>query len=180
MLLGATLATQPAQAAFHLWSLQEIYSDSSGNLQFIELVDHSGGQNFVGGTTLSVANIGNTITHNFTFPSNLPTDSFNHTMLLGTAGLAAAGGPTPDYIIPNNFLFTAGGAISFFQASGSYTALPTDGSLARVWGDGNAVNSPQNFAGQMGVVVVPEPMAGSFLALGVLTCCATLRRRSLS
>jgi hypothetical protein len=96
-------------------------------------------------------------------------------MLLGTAGLQAAGGPVPDYIIPNNFLFAAGGSISFFNASGPYTALPTDGVNSRTWGNGNALNSPQNYAGQIGFVNIPEPAFVSLLAGGMLL--ALFRRR---
>jgi hypothetical protein len=161
-------AAVPVQAAFHLWSIQEIYSDASGHLQFIELKDNVGSQNFVGGQTLTLANAGNTITHSLTFSNSLPADAPGTTLLLGTAALHAAGAPTPDFIIPDNFIFSAGGSISFYNASGSYTALPTDGSLARVWGDGNAVNSPQNFLGQTGMVVAPEPGFAALLLCGGL------------
>lgn len=154
----------PARANFHLWSVSELYSDASGSLQFIELVDNVGFQEFVGGQTLSV--IGAT-THSFTFGANLPGNSFGHTMLLGTAGLQAAGGPAPDYIIPNGFLFTSGGTLSFFNASGAYGALPTDGTQSYLWSGGTAVNSPMNFAGQTGTVVVPEPASISLLIGGL-------------
>src|SRR5437667_8466737 len=79
-----TLASTPVQAGFHLWTIREVYTDSSGSLQFLELFDPSfGGQQFVGGFTLTVTDAGNTTTHSFTFPSNLPGDTFNHAMLLG-------------------------------------------------------------------------------------------------
>ena len=175
--LAATVASLPhAQAAFHLWSIHEIYSDSSGHLQFIELTDPFGGQNFVGSQQIQVMNIGGSITHTFTLSSTtLPGSTFNHSLLFGTAGLQAAGGPTPDYIIPDSFLFTAGGTISFFGAnSGAYSALPTDGVNSRTWGDGNAANSPMNYNGQTGFVVVPEPGALALLGLG---CFAALFRR---
>jgi hypothetical protein len=158
---ASTLSTR---AAFHLWSVSELYSDASGSLQFIELVDTFGGEQFVAGQTLQV--IGST-THSFIFGSNLPGDSGGHTMLLGTAGLHAAGGPTPDYIIPNGFLFTAGGSLSFFNASGAYTALPTDGVHSYLWSGGTGVNSPKNFAGQTGTVTVPEPAFAALLICGV-------------
>src|SRR5436309_9754949 len=51
-------AASPAQAAFHLWAIQEVYTNNSGTLQFIELVDSvthdpfGGGQNFVGGQSI--------------------------------------------------------------------------------------------------------------------------------
>jgi hypothetical protein len=91
-------------------------------------------------------------------------------LLFGTAGIQAAGGPAPDYIIPNGFLFSAGGSISFFgQNSGTYTALPTDGMLARLWDAGNVANSATNYSGQTGSVAVPEPttMALSCLGAGI-------------
>ena len=173
-----------AQAAFHLWSIREIYTDASGSLQFVEMVDNSGGQNFVGSQQISVANVGATQTHNFTLPSgNLPGSTLGHTLLLGTAGLAAAGGPTPDYIIPNNFLFSAGGTINFWGTSGNspltYSALPTDGSHSRITlgGSGDAINSPQNFAGATGTIVVPEPTTWALLGTGATTLGFFLRRR---
>src|SRR5262245_20918574 len=88
-----------AQAAFHLWDITEIYSNSSGTLQFIEFFTSSGSQEFVGGQQITIHNIGDTIQHSFTIPSHLPSDSTNKRFLLGTSGIAGAGGPTPDYII---------------------------------------------------------------------------------
>jgi len=175
--LGATLASIPhAQAAFHLWTIREIYTDASGSLQFMELFDFNSNENFVNGMTINVSNVGNTQTHSFTIPgSSLPGNTANHALLFGTAGLQAAGGPAPDYIIPNGFLFSAGGSISFFGAnSGSYTAMPTDGVNSRTWAGGNAANSPVNYNGATGFVVAPEPGALALLGVG---CFAALFRR---
>jgi serralysin len=163
-LLGATA---PAQAAFHLWTITEVYSDASGSLQFIELADNSGFQGFVLGQTFQLSDSGNTITHSYTFPNNLAGVPPVSHMLLGTAGIQAAGGPAPDFIIPNNFVFTAGGNISFFNASGAYPGLPTDGNLSYTWGGGTAANTPLNFNGQSGHVSVPEPATTSLLLAGI-------------
>ena len=174
------LAMPYAQAAFHLWTITEVYTDSTGNLQFIELVDNFGGQNFIGGQGFQVSNVGNTLTHTYTFPTSLPSDGAGTHLLLGTAGIQAAGGPAPDFIIPNNFLFAAGGSFSFYNASGAYPALPTDGSLSYTWGGGTAVNSPVNFSGNSGKVVVPEPTSLSLIGLmGCSLWCAfrSSRRR---
>src|SRR5437868_10274672 len=123
--LMAVFAAIPAEAGFHLWQIQEIYSDSSGSLQFIELFCPSGGQTFTGGQAIRVSNSGGTVTHTFTIPSNLSVDSANRTWLFGTAGIHAAGAPSPDFTLTDNFLFTGGGSISFFgQGRGTYTALP--------------------------------------------------------
>src|SRR5262245_14383782 len=178
---GAFLAaaTAPkAQAAFHLWTITEVYTNSSGTLQFIEFFDQFGGQEFVNNQSIHVTNVGGSQTHDFTIPTDLPGDSFNHHFLIGTAGIQAAGGPAPDYIMPNGFLFAAGGTISYFGLNGGpYSALPTDGSLSRTWNGGNAVNSPQNFAGQSGTVVVPEPAALALLTCGGVCLLSLLRRR---
>jgi len=172
---SAALITPSARAAYHLWSLREVYTDSSGNLQFIELSSPFGGQQFVGGQQMSIANVGGTVTHTFTIPSNLPGDTAIHSLLLGTSGIQAAGGPAPDYIIPTGFLFSGGGTISFWgQNSGSYSALTTDGVFSRTWGDGNATNSPQNFAGQTGVVQGAPPAPPVILSLTAQASLVTL------
>ena len=175
--VAVVMLLTPAQAAFHLWTIREIYSDASGNLQFIELFTTSGSEQFVIGQQIVVANVGNTVTHSLTVPANLAGSTANRALLFGTASLQAAGAPAPDFIIPNGFLFPAGGSISFFGAnSGSYSALPIDGIQSRIWTGGNQVNSPQNYAGQIGTVV-PEPGVVA-LATGALGVgCLLLRRR---
>ncbi len=171
------MITSPAQAGFHLWSLREIYSDNSGTLQYLELFTTASGQNFVGGHVVSVVN---STTRTFTIPGNLPSSATaNHAFLIGTAGLQAAGGPTPDYIMQNNFLFTSGGTINFFGTPNSvaYTALPTDGVHSRQIGGGDVISSPQNFAGAIGTVV-PEPTTWALFGLGSIGMCFLLRRRA--
>ncbi len=159
--VGSGALAPSAHAAFHLWNINEIYTNSTGTLQFIELVDNSGNQNFVGGQQINVSNLPNTITNMFTLPGgNLPGSTQNHFLLFGTAGIQAAGGPAPDYIIPNGFLFAAGGSISFFGANGgAYTALPTDGFLSRTWNGGNALNTPTNYGGHSGTLPSPASVA---------------------
>src|SRR5258706_3666494 len=178
---AAAITAAPAQAAYHLWNIREAYSDASGALQFIEFVDSNpfGGQQFVGGQVINVLNSGGTQSHTFTVPSNLPGDSKNHAFLIGTAGIHAAGGPTPDFMIPNGFLFTSGTFNYFAQGSGAYT-LPTDGVNSRTWAGGIAPNSPQNFAGQTGFVVVPEPATFALLGIGAVGFWMLSRRRVTS
>src|SRR4051812_5974984 len=64
----AVMAMVPARGAFHFWSIREVYSDTSGNLQFIELFDSFGGQSFTGGQQIQVTD--GVTTHTFTVPSN--------------------------------------------------------------------------------------------------------------
>ena len=162
-----------AQAAFHLWNLSEIYSNSSGSLQFIELSCAVGGQTVLVGQTVNVSNVGATQTNTIALPSNVSGSTAGKTYLIGTAGIQAAGAPAPDVIVPNGFLFAAGGSINFFGTnSGAYTAIPTNGSLARIWTGGDALNSPMNYAGQSGTIVIPEPAT-----LGIAAAACLLRRR---
>lgn len=183
LVVGSLAIAPRAHAAFHLWNIHELYTNSSGTLQFIELSTSFGGMNFVGGQQIQITSGGQT--HTFTIPNDLNTsaDTTNKTFLIGTAGLHAAGGPTPDFIMPAGFLFSGGGTINFFGAnSGPYTALPTDGTMARNFGDGNVTNSAQNFAGQLGQVVVPEPAGLALLLFGAVSCLIylALRRRPCS
>jgi serralysin len=176
-LAALLFAAMPARAAFHLWALNEIYTNSSGTLQFIELNDSFGSQNFIGGQQISVTDASASTTHTFTIPaaSNLGGSTLNHSLLFGTAGLQAAGGPAPDFIIPNGFLFSAGGSINFFGLnSGPYAALPTDGIHSRLWNGGDAVNNATNYAGQSGSVPAPGVLA--VVAGGGLVLCR--RRRA--
>ena len=177
----AMSASRPAHAAFHLWTYQELYTNSSGSLQFIELTTGSTGQNSLAGQdNYGLSRVAAT-THSFTFPTNLTGNTANHTFLIGTAGIQAAGGPTPDYMIPSNFLIAGGGTISITNggASGSYTAMPTNGTQARNFVSGtNVANSATNFAGVTGVV--PEPTSIAMFASGaaILFVIGIRRRRA--
>ena len=180
--LALLIMSAPVQGAFHLWQIREIYTDASGTLQFIELFTSDFGQEFVGGQQVVSRNTGNTLQNTFTIPSNLPSGTANHSFLLGTAGIDPSGGPAPDFVIPNNFLFASGGTITFFgtPSSVTYAALPTDGLLSRSIPSGaNSLNSPLNFAGQGGSVV-PEPTTFALFALSGLGVFWMLRRRSRS
>jgi serralysin len=161
-------AANSAQAAFHLWKFDEVFSNTDGSVQFIELVDGSNFESSVGGQQLK--SNGNTIT----VPTNLPSSiTSNHHMLFATAGFAALpGGVTPDYIIPAHFFSPASDSLSW--ASGfdlqSITTIPTNGFDARLLpGSGTATNSPTNFAGTSGSVnLTPEPSTLALACVGIL------------
>ncbi|MET0345440.1 MAG: hypothetical protein ABW218_04180, partial [Casimicrobiaceae bacterium] len=101
-LLGAS----PAVASFHLWVIDEIYSNASGSVQFIDLKlnQNVGGEQFVGGHTIVVTQ--GATTHTFMFPNDLPGDSAgaDRHFLIATQGFANLGVVTPDFIIPDGFL----------------------------------------------------------------------------
>src|SRR5436190_3664549 len=63
------VAAPRAQAAFHLWQAKEIFTNSTGSVQFIELHDNFGGENSVTGFTLTSNSDG--VIKTFMFPHDL-------------------------------------------------------------------------------------------------------------
>ena len=181
---AAAMFASSAHAGFHLWTIQELFTNLDGTQQFIELsapaAPNGNSQQFVGGKTIQVKDQSNTTTHTFSIPSNLGSGSTGgRTFLLATGGLQAAGAPAPDYTIPNGFIFAAGGTITFFGTPSpvTYTALPTDGFTSHaVPGDTSQVNSPKNFSNQTGSV--PEPTTWGLIGLSGFGLCMLFRRRA--
>ncbi|CAB1367814.1 DUF4214 domain-containing protein [Denitratisoma oestradiolicum] len=143
--------------SFHLYQLNELYSNTDGSIQFVELtVGPFNGESFWLGQSITATQGGTT--HSYTFPSNLTsTATANHKVLLATQGFADLGLVTPDFIIPAQFLFTGSGSVNFAGVSSvSYASLPTDGSLSLDADGSSGVNSPTNFSGTTGTVT-PTP-----------------------
>ena len=180
------LASSPARATFHEWRMDEVYSNASGSVQFIEFVEASvvtDDERFVGGQPLTDS----ALTHTYNFSGNLPSaPAANQHFLVATPGYAALGGvPTADYVLPaNNFFSIAGDTLTyaFGVDSLAFTSaqLPTNGSLSlnrTSYGSStysSLTNSPTNFAGVTGTVVLPEPTSLALLGVGALSI---LRRR---
>lgn len=152
----ALVATQ-AQATFHLWVIDQIYYDSTGNVQFIELFTSAGGQQFVGGHSIT-ASSGNNPVHTFTFAADLPSDTTNKHFLIATQGFAALGIVKPDYVVPNGFFYTPSGSINYAGVDiVNYQSLPTDGVHSIAANGTPMVNSATNFAGQTGSIAATPP-----------------------
>jgi hypothetical protein len=165
------VATNSAFAGAHTWRISEIFTNSTGTIQFVELFCISGAsENFVGGLQVTTG------TNTFTFPGNLAGSTLNKRILLGTAAYAALpGAPTPDYTIPSNFFATGGGFTIRYNPGGNYDSnvvgagiIPTNGINSLTWttfNGGNTAdtfvtnqpNSPQNFNGGTGSVVAGCP-----------------------
>ncbi len=146
------LFAQTASASFHLWQINEIYSNASGTVQFIELTTTSGGQQFLSGHAITASQSGGaTRTYNFT--TDLPGDSANRKFLIATQGFADLHLVTPDYVIPSGFLPLSNGTVNFSGVDTiTYTALPGDGVTSLGRNGVTAVNSPTNFAGATGTI----------------------------
>jgi glucose/arabinose dehydrogenase len=150
------MSVNQAQALFHLWEINEIFSDDSGTIQFIELFTTFDNQQLTFDHDIEATQ--GISMNTFTFPGNTPTPTGGHHLLLATSGFASLpSAPTPDFTLPDGFLFAPDGMVNFVGAdSVSYTSLPTDGVLSLA-GDGTTTqtNSPTNYAATSGSVVVP-------------------------
>jgi hypothetical protein len=162
-----------ADAAFHLFRIQELYSSPDGSVQFVELKESSGSdfENFWQGHALTSTQ-GATI-RTFTFPANLPgTQTASRSVLVATPGFAALAGVTPDYTVPAPFLFPGGGTINYAGVdSVTYAALPTDGVTSVDRNGAPALNTPTNFAGEVGALAPlapPSTPANGVPALGAM------------
>jgi len=151
--LAALSAALPARATFHLWTMDEVYSSADGRVQYIELRALTGGQQFLGGHSLTASGGANP-PRSYSFTGSLPGDSEGHRFLVGTASFAALGVVTPDYVVPDGFLSPGGGTITFAEGADlwTYPALPADGRLSLNRDGSTSVNNPRNFANETGTI----------------------------
>jgi len=177
------------RADLHTWQINEIFSDSTGTYQFIELQERAGSNNqqrLSSSIAFSNHTLDTATSTPFTFTSDLPsTLTANKFFLVATSGFSSLpGAVTPDYIMPNNFFSISGDTITFAGTvdSFAYTGaqIPSDGvnSLLDTYATG--VNSPRNFAGQQGSVTippVPEPSTFCMVAIGSIALLFQVARR---
>lgn len=168
-ILTLTISSLQVEAGGHTWRIKEVFSNASGTVQFIELVETCGTPNETGLIGHNVkAN-----TNSIPLTANLPPgSSANKHILFGTANLPSFGGPTPDYIIPANFISLTGVTLEYTPQHTCIVAsgvIPADGSnsLNRAAGCNLAtcpttvaLNSPTNLAGQSSPVNAPACMDG--------------------
>ena len=161
--VGVLFMGARAHAAFHLWEFRELFSNADGTVQFIELFNAFDFEELAFGETFRATQGANT--HDFVFPSDTPAPTANHHLLLATAAFASLpGAVTPDFIIPDGFLFTPNGKVENLVVLGdslTYAVLPTDGILSLNADLTTGPNSPTNYAGQTGSIDVsppPEPV----------------------
>jgi len=144
-----------APAAFHLFRIQQLYSNADGTIQFVVLGECCGGngEHLWAGQQL-VASSAAAGTRTFSFPRNLPSSATAaRRVLVATQGYAALGVVTPDFIIPDNFIPVGGGSLNYAGVHQvTFGPLPTDGVNALSATGQTVVNLATNFAGQSGSV----------------------------
>ena len=153
------------------WIVNEIFICADGAQQFVELRNPTtiNEETEFDQEELIAKNLNGTQTHTFAFVGDVNEPARLKSVLVATAGFSSLpGGVTPDYILPNGFLFPGGGTVSFKPHANdtvSYGAgqLPQDGlnSLNRPADLGAGLvsgpNTPTNYAGQQGSVSCPPP-----------------------
>jgi hypothetical protein len=157
--LCAALAVTPAHAAFHLFRIDQVYSNADGSVQYVVMRESTGSDN---------ENLwqGNLLTTNgasgmqqFQFPANLPSsNTASKSVLIATPGFAALGLVTPDYTIPNGFIPRTGGSLNYASVNQiALPALPSDGATG-IDGFGHPVAAtPTNFAGASATLMASAP-----------------------
>jgi hypothetical protein len=154
-LSSALAASSPAWASFHLWQMNEVYSNADGSIQFLELTALAGGQQFLSGHTITTrVSATTTGTKVYVFNRDLPGDTAGRKMLIGTQAFANLGVATPDFIVPPQFFPPFGGTIDFAEGSDVWPYPYAYSCNGTSWArDGtNAPSTPTNFTGESGTV----------------------------
>ena len=176
LLVALGLSSTPARAGSHTWDVNEVFSDATGQVQFVELVEANGtpGETGVPGHNMT----SNAKVFTIVGPALAPPTS-NKFYLIATAAFAALpGAPTPDAIIPAGvlpfFFSTSGDTVTYVPWDAlTFGAVPTDGTTSLKADLTTGLNSPTNYAGVTGSVdaspaQVPMLSAQGFLVLGLL------------
>jgi len=153
------LVATSANADFHTYKIEQIFSNADGSVQFIVMheAEFEDGQEFWTGHSLTSMHGGTTST--FTFPHNLPRDHTAGTRaLIATQGFVALGLITPDFVVPNGFLGVPAGDLNYGGVDEvAYATLPADGVHAMNRDGVPIANLATNFAGETASVAASTP-----------------------
>jgi hypothetical protein len=163
LVVAAAVFASSALAAFHLFRVDQVYSNADGSVQYVVIreVTGSDGESFWQGNSLTTTGAGGT--QQFRFPANLPSSATaSRSVLIATSGFAALGLVAPDYTIPAGFVPRTGGTLNYASVDQiTLPALPADGATA-IDRNGNPVAAmPKNFAGAMATLTTPAPPAAT-------------------
>ncbi len=141
-----------AFAAFHLFTIEQVYSNADGTVQFVVLTTSTNGEDAwsLGARLVATPTGGAPRTASLT--RNLPSsNTAGKRVLVASQGFADLGLITPDFIISNNFIPTGPAKLEYSPGSSSnmlvWQALPTDG-VNSLYPSGVMPNLATNFAGQ--------------------------------
>ena len=150
----------PAQAAFHLFRIDQVFSNADGTIQYVVLRESTGsnGENFWQGNRLTTTG-GAGGPQQLQFPSNLPSgDTASKSVLVATSGFAALNLVTPDFTIPAGFIPIGGGTLNYANVDQiQLPAVPTDGATAIDRNGTHVAATATNFAGVSAAVNVAAP-----------------------
>ncbi len=114
--LGIPRAAQADPETFHLIVINEVYSNTDGTLQYIELKAGSSFQTNLGATRITAFDsTGTTETLVFDFTASFPALDNNETILLATAGMSFFLSNPPDFTIPDGSIPRHSGRLIFKQ-----------------------------------------------------------------
>jgi hypothetical protein len=124
VLILQVVAATPAFAAFHLWHVKEVFTNADGSVQFIELFNSFGGEQFVANHTLRSNSDG--VIKTFNIPGNVivtpPQTTMNTHILIATPAFTSLpGAVTPDFTLP-------AGSVPFFNPNAINISISFSGS----------------------------------------------------
>jgi hypothetical protein len=153
------LGVAPAYASFHLFLIDQVFSNADGTVQYVVMRESTGSdaENFWQGNRLTTTSAAGT--QQFQFPANLPsTNTASRSVLIATTGFAALGLVTPDYTIPNGFIPRTGGTLNYSSTDQiALAALPSDGATAIDRFGHPVPATPKNFAGATATLTAAAP-----------------------
>lgn len=159
------LGAGPVAAASHLWRFSEFYSSPDRSVQFIEMQEIGGSDGETNIRNHWYETNSYNEDHSELLGYDLPFGTANKKFLVGTESYAALPGvPEPDYVLPDGILDPSGDTVIwwFYQTIAIPPGvMPSDGVHSITVVDPDAptysvgVNSPTNFAGETGTVVLP-------------------------
>ncbi len=113
MVFGASLAL-PDTFTYHLNRINEVYTNSDGTLQFVEIIATAGGQTELAPTRVTSFNADGTVeTLVFDFTASFPSLGRNGTLLLATKAFESVAGFPPDFVIPDRSIPLNNGRVVF-------------------------------------------------------------------
>jgi hypothetical protein len=145
----AILAAIPATASatFHEILVREVYAGGASNDSYVVLQAYNGGQNLLGGHSLTAYNASGTLIGTFTFPGSVSNSANQMTVLVADSSYATTfpSGPAPDGTAAGFDLNPAGGGVCWTGldcvswGSFSGTLTPTAGTPAAAMTAGTAI-----------------------------------------